>query len=122
MRSPALRSTLLSTALVACALTLSACGDSPADKAPPAAKAVPSAVSKAVNSDVGQFLVKPKAGATKAQIDGTVAKLKETEGVEAASLNSDGFVDVTIKPEIAKAKRAAIVEQMAGLGEVIEGI
>ncbi len=122
MRSPAPRWTLLSAGALAAVLSLSACTDDPGDAAPAPASAVPSAVASQLKSDVGQYLVTPKEGLAKADLDATIAKLRTMPGVQSAELNKEGVVDVQFLGSSTPAQRTAVVQQMAAIGEVIEGI
>lgn len=122
MRSPAPRWTLLPAAAAAAVLSLSACTDAPGDAAPAPASAVPSAVAKPLQSDVGQYLVTPKEGLPKADLEATIAKLKAMPGVQSAELTKDGVVDVQFLGSSTPAQRTAAVQQMAAIGEVVEGI
>ena len=112
----------LPAAALAAALALSACGSSPGDDAPVPVAALPAPLqSLAVNTDVGQFLVTPKAGTTKAQLDETVAKLKSLEGVQSVAM-TDGAVDLQFRPTVTRDQRSEALRQLAVLGDVREGI
>jgi hypothetical protein len=122
VRSPASRWTLVSAGALAAVLSLSACTDAPEDAAPAPASAVPSAVVKPLASDVGQYFVTPREGLPKADVEGTIAKLRRMPGVQSAELNKEGVVDVQFLGSSTPAQRTAAVQQMAAIGEVVEGV
>ena len=122
MRFPASRWTLVSAGALAAVLSLSACTDAPEDAAPAPASAVPSAVVKPLATDVGQYFVTPKEGLAKADVDATIAKLKKMPGVQSAELNKEGVVDVQFLGSSTSEQRTAAVQQMAAIGEVVEGV
>lgn len=91
--------------------------------APKPASTLPSPVqSLVVNTDVGEYLVKPTSETTPKQIADTIAKLKTMKGVQSAELRADGYVDLVFRADPAAKVREAAVRQLAVLGEVEEGV
>ncbi|GAC1441656.1 MAG: hypothetical protein NVSMB55_10010 [Mycobacteriales bacterium] len=90
--------------------------------APAAAKTLVPAVAKLVKTDVGEYLVKPRAGSSAKQIQATIDQLKSMPGVQSAALTKDGKVDVQFFGGSTASQRAAAVKQLAALGDVEEGI
>ena len=112
---------LPAAALVA-ALALAACGSSPGDDAPDPVDALPTPVqSLALNTDVGQFLVTPEPGTPQAEIDQTIAKLKDMEGIQSVEV-LDGVVDLQFRPTVTQDQREEALKQLGALGDVQEGI
>jgi hypothetical protein len=117
------RWTLLSAGAAA-AVALSGCANISGGKsdAPAPAKAVPSSVASLVKTDVGEYLVKPRAGTSSKDIQATIAALRTMPGVQSADLNKDGKVDVQFYGNSSSDQRANAVKQLAALGDVEEGV
>jgi hypothetical protein len=117
------RWTLLSYGAAA-AVALSGCANVSGrdNSAPPPAKSLPSALASLVKTDVGQYLVKPRAGTSSKDVQATIATLRAMPGVQSAALNNEGKIDLELAPNSTATQRGAAVKQLAALGEVEEGI
>lgn len=108
----------------AVALTLSGCANvsGSSNDAPAAAKTLAPDVAKLVKTDVGEYLVKPRAGTSSKDVQATIDQLKTMPGVQSAEMNKDGFVDLTFSGGSTPAQHEAAVKQLAALGDVQEGV
>ncbi|GAC1610513.1 MAG: hypothetical protein NVS3B26_17670 [Mycobacteriales bacterium] len=115
---------LMAACAAAAALSLSACANvnGPTIAAPKPVQTLPSQVSALVKTDVGEYLVQPRAGVSAKDVQNTIAKLKVMPGVGTVTLTKQGKIDMTFRGNPPEAQRAAIVRQMAALGPIEEGI
>lgn len=130
MRPVNARRPLLALSAAALALSVSACADvsgsstTKADTkdAPAPAAALPSPLAAMVRTDLGEYLVKPKAGTSDKVIKATLARLRAMPGVQSAELNAEGKLDVQFLGQSTPAQRQAAVKQLAALGPVELGV
>lgn len=107
----------------AVALSLTGCANvsGKSTNAPAAVKTLKPDVAKLVKTDVGEYLVKPTGKPAK-DVQATIDQLKTMPGVQSATLNKDGLVDLVFAGESTSKQREAAVKQLAALGDVQEGI
>jgi hypothetical protein len=115
-------------AVLSCAaaavLAVSGCADvtgSGAD-APDPVKTLPSNIAKDVNSDLGEFLVRPRPGTSQKDIQATIDRLRSMPGVQSAELTKDGVVDLQFSGGSTHEQHEKAVKQLAALGDVYEGV
>lgn len=90
--------------------------------APAPASALPSAVASLVKTDVGQYFAKPRPGISSADVQATIDRLKQMPGVQSATLDADGRVDLQFRGGSTPEQRRAAVAQLAALGTIEEGV
>lgn len=90
--------------------------------APAAASALPTAVASLVKTDVGQYFATPRAGMSAKDIQATIDRLKAMPGVQSATLDKDGRVDLQFLGRSTAAERTAAVKQLAAIGKIDEGV
>lgn len=108
---------------VAAVLALGGCADIPGsgDDAPDAVQTLPAPIASLVHTDVGQYLVTPRAGTSDKDIQATIERLRLMPGVQSAELK-DGRVDLQFLGGSTPEQHEAAVKQLAALGEVESGI
>src|SRR5689334_19476950 len=102
---------------------MSGCADvtgSSAD-APAPAKTLPSNIAKDVNTDLGEYFVRPRAGVSDKDVQATIARLKSMPGVQSAELK-DGVVDLQFSGGSTHEQHEKAVKQLAAIGDVYEGV
>ncbi|MDP9433932.1 MAG: hypothetical protein M3P93_01510 [Actinomycetota bacterium] len=72
-------------------------------------------------TDLGQYLARPD-GASAAEVDAAVGRLRAMPGVQSAGVNSEGLVDLVFLASSTPQQRAAALQELARLGEVVEGV
>lgn len=117
------RRTVLCCAAVA-TLALSGCADVNGgnNNAPAPVKVLPGPIASEVQTDAGQYLVRPKAGISTKDVQATIDQLRTMPGVQSADLRGDGRVDLQFLGGSTKDQREAAVKQLAALGPIEEGV
>jgi hypothetical protein len=109
---------------VAATVSLSACADinGGGTDAPDAVKTLPGPIASSVKTDIGEYLVRPKAGVSSKDVQETMKQLRTMAGVQSAELTKDGVVDLQFLGGSTSKQREAAVKQLAALGDVYEGV
>jgi hypothetical protein len=110
-------------AAVASALALSGCANvnGGSSSAPAPATALPAPLASLVKTDIGEYLVTPRAGTPPKDIQETIKQLQSMPGVQSADLKN-GQVDLQFLGGSTAEQRANAVKQLSALGEVQEGV
>jgi hypothetical protein len=117
------RWTVLSCATAA-VLALSGCANvnGASNDAPEPVKTLPALIAKDVNTDLGQYLARPRAGVSAKDVQATIERLRSMPGVQSAELTKDGVVDLQFTGGSTHKQHEAAVKQLAAIGDVYEGI
>ena len=116
------RWTVLSCAAAA-VLALSGCANvnGSSANAPKPASTLPPSIAALVKTDVGEYLVRPRAGTSKKDVQATIDRLQQMPGVQSVALK-DGVVDLQFTGGSTHAQHEKAVMQLAALGDVYEGV
>jgi type IV pilus biogenesis protein CpaD/CtpE len=122
---PAFSRWILLSCAAASAVALSGCANvsgSSGNNAPAAVSSLPPSLAQEVKTDVGEYLVKPRAGTPQKDIQATIDRLRGMPGVQSAELTAEGKIDVQFSGGSTPAQHEAAVKQLAALGDVEQGI
>ncbi len=72
-------------------------------------------------TDLGQYLARPE-GRSPAQVQAAVERLAGMSGVQSASVNEESLVDLVFLGSSTPRQRAAALQELAKVGEVLEGV
>jgi hypothetical protein len=121
---PAALSRRIAVCCAGVAFALSGCADVGGgnSNAPDPVKTLPAAIAGEVKTDVGQYLVRPRPGTSKKDVQATIDQLRSMAGVQSADLRADGRVDLQFLGGSTPSQREAAVKQLAVLGDIEQGI
>ncbi|MDX6197533.1 MAG: hypothetical protein QOJ79_684 [Actinomycetota bacterium] len=89
--------------------------------APDPAKTLPAQIAADVKTDLGEYLVTPRAGTSQKDIQATIERLRGMPGVQSVDLK-DGRVDLQFSGGSTPEQHDKAVKQLAALGTPEEGV